>query len=108
MKNLTQKRCLPCEGGVSKLTSSEIQEFLKQISAWCLEGEKIHKTFQFKNFLEAMKFVNQMAEIAEQEGHHPDFSVHYNKVDIFIWTHAIGGLSENDFILAAKIDQITH
>ncbi len=102
---LSQKRCVPCEGGVPKLTSEEIQKFLKQVSGWQEQQERIFKTFQFKNFLEAMKFVNQMADLAEAEGHHPDFSVHYSKVDVMIWTHAIGGLSENDFILAAKIDQ---
>lgn len=104
--SLSQKRCLPCEGGVPKLNPSEVQNFLKQISTWSLEGDKIQKTFQFKNFLEAMKFVNQMAALAEAEAHHPDFSVHYNKVDVSIWTHAVGGLTENDFILAAKIDQL--
>lgn len=101
---LIQKRCVPCEGGVPKLKQEEIKNFLKQVSGWQEQQEKIFKTFQFKNFLEAMKFVNQMADLAEAEAHHPDFSVHYNKVDVMIWTHAIGGLSENDFILAAKID----
>ena len=104
--DLVQKKCVPCEGGVPKLKPEEIEKFLQEISGWSLEGEKIKKTFQFKNFLKAMKFVNQMAEIAEQEGHHPDFTVHYNQVEVTIWTHAIGGLSENDFILAAKIDQL--
>ncbi len=106
MPNLTQKRCVPCEGNTPKLQAEEIYKFLKEVSGWQEEKEKIHKTFQFKNFLEAMKFVNQMADLAEEEGHHPDFSVHYNKVEVSLWTHAIGGLSENDFILAAKIDKL--
>ncbi len=104
--DLVQKKCVPCEGGVPKLKPEEIQKFLQEISGWKLDGEKIKKNFQFKNFLKAMEFVNQMAEVAEQEGHHPDFTVHYNQVEVIIWTHAIGGLSENDFILAAKIDSI--
>ena len=73
---------------------------------WTLKNGHLYKKFKFKNFLEAMKFVNKVAEIAENEGHHPDFCVHYNKVEIEIWTHAINGLSENDFIVAAKIDKV--
>lgn len=103
---LSQKRCVPCEGGVPKLNSEEVQKFLKQVSAWQLQENKIVKVFQFKNFLETMKFVNQMANLAEEQNHHPDFSVHYSQVDVMVWTHAIGGLSENDFILAAKIDEL--
>lgn len=103
---LTQKKCIPCEGGVPKLTSEQVKNYLSQVNGWESRDEKIHKTFKFKNFLEAMKFINRMAEIAEGEGHHPDFTVHYNVVDVTIWTHAIGGLSENDFILAAKIDEV--
>lgn len=103
---LTKKKCVPCEGGIPKLSDDQIQLYLKQVSGWETEGEKIHKNLKFKNFVQAMAFVNRMAEIAEAEGHHPDFTVHYNVVDVTIWTHAIGGLSENDFILAAKIDEI--
>jgi len=105
-ESLQQKRCVPCEGGLLKLGPEEVVRFLQQIPDWREQGGKISKTFQFKNFLEAMKFVNQMAQLAESEGHHPDFSVHYSKVDVVVWTHAIGGLSENDFILAAKIDSL--
>ncbi len=103
---LKQKKCIPCEGNVPKLKADEIESLLTQVEAWKEKDHKIHKSFSFKNFLEAMKFVNQMAEVAEAEAHHPDFCVHYNKVDVTIWTHAIGGLSENDFILAAKIDPL--
>ena len=71
-----------------------------------LKEGHLYKKFKFKNFLEAMKFVNAVAEIADQEQHHPDFCVHYNKVEIQLWTHAINGLSENDFIVAAKIDKL--
>ncbi|MBI2652992.1 4a-hydroxytetrahydrobiopterin dehydratase [Candidatus Woesearchaeota archaeon] len=102
--NLTQKKCIPCEAGTPPLEESKVNELLKEIPAWTLKNEHLCKKFKFKNFLDAMKFVNSVAEIAEQEGHHPDFCVHYNKVEIELFTHAINGLSENDFIVAAKID----
>ncbi len=104
---LVQKKCVPCEGGVPKLKPEEIRKFLQEIPNWSEKDEKLYRSFSFKNFKETMKFVNQMAELAEQEGHHPDFTVHYNQVEVVIWTHAIGGLSENDFILAAKIDHFS-
>ena len=105
--DLTSKRCVPCEGGVPKLTASEIEAFSQQVSGWVARDEKLHKTFTFKDFLQAMAFINAMAEVAEAEGHHPDFKLYqWNRVDVVIWTHAIGGLSENDFILAAKIDEL--
>ena len=103
---LTSKKCIPCEAGTPPLQEAEINELLKQIPPWTLKDGHLFKKFKFKNFVEAIKFINQVAEIAEQEGHHPDFSVHYNKVEIEIWTHAINGLSENDFIVASKIDTI--
>ena len=103
--DLTSKKCVPCEAGTPPLKETEINEFLKEIPAWQLKDGHLYKKFKFKNFVEAMKFVNKIAEVAESEGHHPDFSVHYSKVEIEIWTHAIKGLSENDFILAAKIDE---
>jgi 4a-hydroxytetrahydrobiopterin dehydratase len=102
--SLTDQKCVPCEGCVDKLSPEKVVEFLKSIEGWSVEDEKLHKTFEFVNFIQAMGFINQIAILAEVEGHHPDFAVHYNKVDFTIWTHAIGGLSENDFILAAKID----
>ena len=105
--DLTQKKCIPCEAGTPPLEEAKINELLKEIPAWTLKEGHVYKKFKFKNFAEAMKFVNYVANIAEQEQHHPDFCVHYNKVEIEIWTHSIGGLSENDFILAAKIDEIT-
>jgi 4a-hydroxytetrahydrobiopterin dehydratase len=104
--SLTQKNCVPCEGGIPKLSLDEAKQLLAQIPSWELGEKIIRKNFKFKNFREAMVFINHMAEIAEAEGHHPDFTVHYNRVEVEIWTHAIGGLSENDFILAAKLDQI--
>ena len=105
---LNEKKCVPCEGGVPKLSPSEAESFLKELGNWNLSQQKLYKKYKFKDFVEAMKFVNRMAEIAEQEGHHPDFTVHYNEVEVSVWTHAVGGLTENDFILAAKIDSLPH
>lgn len=103
---LTDKKCVPCEGGVPRLTPKQTSDLLARVDGWEAREEKIHKTWTFFDFAAAMDFVNAMAEVAEDEGHHPDFSVHFNRVDVTIWTHAIDGLSENDFILAAKIDAI--
>ena len=107
MTSLKDKTCVPCEGGVRPFSNDESEAHMKEISnRWKLFDKKIIAEFTFKNFREAVGFVNRVAELAEQEGHHPDIEVHYNKVKLILWTHAIGGLSENDFILAAKIDEI--
>ena len=84
----------------------QAEKYLVEVPGWNLDerGVKLYREYKFKDFVEAMKFVNKVAEIAESEGHHPDIQIHYNKVLIELWTHAIGGLSENDFILAAKVD----
>lgn len=105
---LAEKHCLPCEGGVLPLSRDESSKFLKEISNWTLRDYKeIEKIYQFKDFAEAMDFINAVADIAETEGHHPDLKLYdYKKVGVRISTHAIGGLSENDFILAAKIDEL--
>ena len=104
--NLASKKCLPCEAGAPPLTEKKANELLKEIIGWGIKDWHLNKKFNFGDFLEAMKFVNSVAETAEHEGHHPDFCVHYSKVEVKIWTHAINGLSENDFILAAKIDEV--
>ncbi|MDP2789582.1 MAG: 4a-hydroxytetrahydrobiopterin dehydratase [bacterium] len=114
--SLSQKRCVPCEGGVPTLTDSEVQALLPQVPGWSVAlTEKsgshvatLQKSMKFKNFSEAMTFLRKVEDIAEAEGHHPDFCVHYNVVNFTLWTHAIGGLHENDFILAAKIDALQH
>lgn len=106
MTELKSMRCIPCEGGIPKLGPSEIDSMLKQVSGWDAREDRLYKTFTFKDFVAAMAFLNRVADLAESEGHHPDFCVHYNRVDFTIWTHAIDGLSENDFILAAKIDEV--
>ncbi|HEY4519817.1 MAG TPA: 4a-hydroxytetrahydrobiopterin dehydratase [Candidatus Paceibacterota bacterium] len=108
MSQLSEKRCIPCEGGTLPLSRSEAEVFLKQVNGWALSKDAcaIHKEFKFKNFAQAMDFGNAVARIAEEEEHHPDLSISWGKVDIHLTTHAIKGLSENDFILAAKVDKI--
>ena len=104
--DLRGKHCVPCEGGVPKLDMTAVAALRREIPAWELRDDKLQRTFRFRDFKGAMQFVDRMAEVAEAEGHHPDFSVHYNRVDVTVWTHAIDGLSENDFILAAKVDAL--
>ncbi|TAL49478.1 4a-hydroxytetrahydrobiopterin dehydratase [Patescibacteria group bacterium] len=108
MEPLARKKCVPCEGSTPPLNHSKNLEYLKQINQWELEEDRaIEKTYLFKDFAAAMKFLNEVARIAEEESHHPDFCLRgWNKVTIRLSTHAVGGLSENDFILAAKIDEI--
>ena len=103
---LYQKRCKPCEGGTPPLTLEESRRLLVQIHDWQLKDGKIEKQFKFKNFVESMGFVNKIADLAESEGHHPDIHISWNRVTLSLTTHAIKGLSENDFILAAKIDRL--
>ncbi len=106
---LVRKKCVPCEGGVPKYTLEQSQEQIKNLAGWRLthDGERIRKDWIVKNFLAAMDFFGRVAQVAEADGHHPDLHLEsYRKVWIELWTHAIGGLSENDFILAAKIDQL--
>ena len=108
MTELTQKKCVACEGGAAPLNRVEAEVLLKQISDWNLseDGKDIRKDFTFQNFVEAMVFANKIANVAESEGHHPDLAVSWGKVGVALTTHAIDGLSENDFIVAAKIDLI--
>jgi 4a-hydroxytetrahydrobiopterin dehydratase len=106
---LAKKHCLPCEGGVDKLTTSQITPLITQVPLWQVteSGDAIVRKFKFRNFVSALDFLNRVGEIAEGEQHHPDLHLTgYRHVMIEIMTHAIGGLSENDFILAAKIDEI--
>lgn len=104
--NLSEKRCIPCEGGTPPLEEAEIKDLVGKIPSWSLQNGHLQMTFKFKNFVEAIDFVNSVAKIAEDEGHHPYISIRYNRVDLDLWTHAIKGLSENDFILASKIDKL--
>lgn len=104
--DFAKKRCVPCEGGVPRKTPAEVEEALSSLDGWGAQdgATRIHKHYRFKDFREAMRFVNALADLAEDEGHHPDFTVHYSTVDVTLWTHVIGGLSDNDFIVAAKLD----
>ena len=104
--DMTQKKCKPCEGSMPPLAEEKANELLNQIPGWEIKDGHVFRQFKFKNFRESISFVNKVAEIAEQEGHHPDIIINYNKVAIELWTHAVNGLSENDFILSAKINAI--
>jgi len=111
MNDLLNKKCVPCEGGVIPFDISEIHKYQKKVDGWdIIKNEKnifyLYKKYEFKNFLESQIFINKIGEISEKEGHHPDISFGWGYAEIKITTHAIEGLSENDFILAAKIDQI--
>lgn len=111
MNDLINKKCVPCEGGIPALDLSEIHKYQKKVDGWDVKSNEkkiyfLEKNFRFKNFLESQKFVNKVGEISEQEGHHPDILFGWGYAKISITTHAIEGLSENDFILAAKIDRI--
>lgn len=109
MSDLTKKKCEPCQGGVPPLTGDELQPWMDQVDAsWKLieDDKKISRNFEFKTFMDAIAFINNVADLAESEGHHPDIHLYYNKLTIDLWTHKINGLFDNDFILAAKIDEI--
>ena len=111
MSELFDKKCVPCEGGVPALDISEIHKYQKKIDGWDVtKNEKniyfLEKKFRFKNFVESQKFVNEVGRISEDEGHHPEILFGWGYAKINISTHAIEGLSENDFILASKIDKI--
>ncbi len=106
---LVQKKCLPCEGGVAAYSQADAERQLTKLAGWRLthDGKRIRKDWKMKNFLAGIEFFNAVARIAEADQHHPDLHLEeYRKVWIELWTHAIGGLSENDFILAAKIDGV--
>ena len=103
---LARKKCKPCEGGVAPLTEAQIAPMLRGLQGWSLEDGKLAKLFAFQNYYQTMAFVNALAWISHREDHHPDLAVGYNKCRVEYMTHAIGGLSENDFICAAKCDAL--
>jgi len=104
--DLTARKCAPCSRGVGRLDADGAAALARQLDGWTVAdgAARLRRRFRFVDFAAAMRFVDAMAEVAEAEGHHPDFAVHYADVDVTVWTHAVAGLSENDFILAAKID----
>lgn len=108
-QQLVAKKCLPCEGGVEPYSREQARIQVERLSGWILtqNGQRIRKDWTVKNFMAGMAFFHRVAQLAEADGHHPDIHLEgYRRVWIELWTHAIGGLSENDFILAAKIDQL--
>lgn len=107
MSDLAARECVPCRGGVPPMKGEEIREMLKQLSGWeVVDDHHLRKEYKFGNFREALDYVNRVGELAENQGHHPDISFGWGKAEITIWTHKIDGLTESDFILAAKIDKV--
>lgn len=108
MTDLSQQKCVPCEGGTQPLSRNEADQLLQQVPGWTLrdDGKAIQRRFEFKGFYKTMAFINAMAWIANQQMHHPDFSAGYNFCLVTFTTHAINGLSENDFICAAKVNEL--
>lgn len=104
--DLTNKNCKPCEGGVPPLTQPEIDEMMKQLEGWEQHEQTIGKTYSFKNYYQTIAFVNAVAWMTHREDHHPDLKVAFNSCTVEYSTHAIQGLSENDFICAAKVDAL--
>ena len=108
MEDLATKHCVPCEGGVPRLEEDEIELYRTQIADWqVVENHHLERNYEFKDFKTALEFVNRVGEVAETEGHHPDIYFTWGKARLQIFTHAIDGLSESDFILAARIDRAT-
>jgi 4a-hydroxytetrahydrobiopterin dehydratase len=106
MSALAEKTCVPCRGGVPPLTADQIRPLQAQVPAWSVvRDHHIERNFAFPDFKSALDFVNKVGAIAEDQGHHPDIALSWGKVGVQIWTHKIDGLTESDFILAAKIDQ---
>lgn len=108
MSILSKEKCIPCEGGMVPLSAQEVSELLADVALWQQENnKKIWREFKFKNFVQAVDFINRIADVAEYEDHHPDIYLHdYNHIRVELTTHAIKGLSRNDFIVAAKINDI--
>ena len=106
LTDLASRECVPCRGGVPPLRGEEIENLIKELDRWeVVEEHHLRKTYEFKNFREALEFVNRVGELAEEQGHHPDILLAWGRVEVTIWTHKIDGLTESDFILAAKIDK---
>jgi 4a-hydroxytetrahydrobiopterin dehydratase len=107
MTELASKTCVPCKGGTPPLKGAELDELREQVPEWeVVEEHHLRKVFRFKNFREALGFVHKVGELAEEQGHHPDISFGWGRVEVTIWTHKIDGLTESDFIFAAKVDTL--
>ncbi len=106
---LADRRCVPCRGGTPPLTPEQIAPLIAQLPEWAIvEEHKLYKRYRVRNFAEAMHLANGIARVAEEEGHHPDLYVAWGELRVYLWTHKIGGLTESDFIMAAKIDRVAH
>lgn len=104
---LRDRHCVPCRAGERPLAAADLAGTVaRDLPGWRIEGKALRREFRFPDFVSAMDFINRMAALAEAENHHPDFAVHYDRVEVSLWTHTIDGLSENDLILAAKIDAL--
>jgi 4a-hydroxytetrahydrobiopterin dehydratase len=107
MSELASKTCVPCRGGVPPMSGLEIQKILKLVPEWkAIDDHHLTRTFTFPDFKQALDFVNRVGALAEEQGHHPDVLLAWGKAEITLWTHKINGLTESDFIMAAKIDQV--
>jgi 4a-hydroxytetrahydrobiopterin dehydratase len=107
MAELAERQCVPCRGGVPPLAGEEIKKLVGQLDDWQVINEHhLHKTYRLKDFAESLEFVNRIGTLAEEQGHHPDICFGWGKVEVTIWTHKIDGLTESDFVLAAKIDRL--
>lgn len=107
MTDLAERQCVPCRGGVPALTAEEIQPLAAQVPGWqVVDAHHLLRAFKFADFRQTLDFVNRIGELAEAQGHHPDICFGWGKADVSIWTHKIDGLTESDFVLAAKIDKL--
>jgi 4a-hydroxytetrahydrobiopterin dehydratase len=107
MADLAERECVPCRGGVPPMNGAEIEKLLPQLEGWqVIDEHHLQKLYRFKDFRASLEFVNRMGNLAEQQGHHPDICFGWGKAEVTIWTHKIDGLSESDFVLAAKIDKL--
>ncbi|MBI4507883.1 MAG: 4a-hydroxytetrahydrobiopterin dehydratase [Chloroflexi bacterium] len=105
--SLADQKCVPCRGGVPPLAAEQLAPLLAQLTSWQVEDDKkLIKSYRFKNFVEAVAFVNAVTTVAEDEGHHPDLYVRWGEVRAYLWTHKIDGLTESDFFMAAKMDRV--
>jgi 4a-hydroxytetrahydrobiopterin dehydratase len=107
MTELADKQCVPCRDGTPALKGNDLEHFHHSVPQWTVSNEhQIHRTFKFPDFVQALAFVNKVGALAEEQGHHPDILLTWGKAEITLWTHSINGLSESDFIMAAKIDRL--
>ena len=107
MQELADKQCIPCRGGIPPLTTDEIRPLALQLPDWeVVDGHHLDRSYKFKDFREALEFTNRVGELAEEQGHHPDVYLAWGKVGIQLWTHKIDGLSESDFVMAAKVERL--